>query len=177
MMRLRSLQTKSTMYFPMGDCRLNLRPRSLRLRSLDQSSRSASVDSFLSSFALDIWVITLTPTLSLKGEGELQISPREDHCVTSLIRQKPEFRSVNWNPVDWGQVLFILTLSLSHRGKGGNCKGLLRGKGPGFALVLAYRSLNSPLALASSASAACRPSHPLRPAGPMPLLPTSEASP
>ena len=33
---------------------LELRPSSLRLRSLDQRSRSASVDCFLSSFALDI---------------------------------------------------------------------------------------------------------------------------
>ena len=49
MTRLRSRQTKSTMYFPIGDCRLNLRPINLRLRSLDHRSRSASVDCFLSS--------------------------------------------------------------------------------------------------------------------------------
>ena len=54
MTSLLSGQTKSTMYLPIGDCLLNLRPNSLRSRSLDQRSRSASVDCFLSSLALDV---------------------------------------------------------------------------------------------------------------------------
>ncbi len=67
MTSLLSGQTKSTMYLPIGDCLLNLRPNSLRSRSLDQRSRSASVDWFLSS---------PSPQPSpIKGEGVAQRSP------------------------------------------------------------------------------------------------------
>ncbi len=69
MTSLLSGQTKSTMYLPIGDCLLNLRPNSLRSRSLDQRSRSASVHWFLSSPSPQ-------PSL-IKGEGVAQRSPSE----------------------------------------------------------------------------------------------------
>ncbi len=79
MTSLLSGQTKSTMYLPIGDCLLNLRPNSLRSRSLDQRSRSASVHWFLSS---------PSPQPSpIKGEGVTQRSPSAG--MTSRGREGP----------------------------------------------------------------------------------------